>query len=80
MEIMWEKDETVNHIKSECSKEIQKENKIKKTWEGKLTKWKLCKILEFNRIAPNSIITNLNNYLRMRHTRFTGILRFTRII
>ena len=43
-----ERDETINHIISECSKLAQKENKTWHDCVGKVIHWKLCKKLKFD--------------------------------
>ena len=43
-----EKDETINHIISECCKLAQKEYKTKSDWMGKAIHWELSKILKFD--------------------------------
>ena len=37
------KDETINHIISECSKLLQKEYKTRHDWVVKVNHWELCK-------------------------------------
>ena len=43
-----DRDETIIHIISECSKLAQKEYKTKHDWEGKVIHWELCKKLKFD--------------------------------
>ena len=43
-----DRDETINHIISECSKLAQKEYKIRHDWVVKVIHWKLCKKLKFD--------------------------------
>ena len=43
-----DRDETVNHIISECSKLEQKEYKTRHDWVGKVIHWELCKKLKFD--------------------------------
>ena len=43
-----ERDETINHIISECSKLAQKEFKIRHHWVGKLIHWEMCKKFKFD--------------------------------
>ena len=38
-----DRDETINHIISECSKLAQKEYKTRNDWVGKVIHWELCK-------------------------------------
>ena len=41
-------DETINLIKSECSKLTQKEYKTRHDWVGKVTHWELYKKFKFD--------------------------------
>ena len=43
-----DRDETINHIISECRKFAQKEYKIKHDWVGKVIYWEMCKIFKFD--------------------------------
>ena len=43
-----DKDKTVNHIISECSKSAQKEYKSRHDWVGKVIHWKICKKFKFD--------------------------------
>ena len=43
-----ERDETINHIISECSKLAQKEYKARHDWVGKMIHWEMCKKLKFD--------------------------------
>ena len=45
-----DRDETINHIISECSKLAQKEYKARHDWVGKVIHWEMCKKLQFNHI------------------------------
>ena len=45
------RDETINHIASECSKLTQKEYKTKHNWVGKVIHWEMCKKFKFD--LPN---------------------------
>ena len=38
-----DRDETIHHIISECSKLAQKEYKARHDWVGKLINWEMCK-------------------------------------
>ena len=38
-----DRDETINHILSECSKLAQKEYKTRHDWVGKVIHWEMCK-------------------------------------
>ena len=41
--ICGDRDETINHILSECSKLAQKEYKVRHDWVGKVIHWEMCK-------------------------------------
>ena len=43
-----DRDETINHIISECSKLVQREYKTWHDWVGKVTHWELCKKFKFD--------------------------------
>ena len=43
-----DEDEMINHIISECSKLVQKENETKHNWMEKVIHWELCKRLKFD--------------------------------
>ncbi len=43
-----DRDETVNHIISECSKLAQKEYQTRHDWVGKVIKWEMCKKFKFD--------------------------------
>ena len=43
-----DRDETINHIISECSKLTQKEYKTRHDWVGKVIHWEMCKKFKFN--------------------------------
>ena len=45
---MCERDETINHIISECNKLAQKEYKTRQDGMGKVIHWELCKKLKFD--------------------------------
>ena len=42
-----DRDETINHIISECSKLAQKDYKTRHDWVGKLIHWEMCKKFKF---------------------------------
>ena len=46
--IYGNKDETINHLISECSKQVPKEYKIKHKWVGLVICWELRKKLKFD--------------------------------
>ena len=43
-----DRDETINHIRSECSKLAQKESKTRHDWVGKVIPWEMCKKFKFD--------------------------------
>ena len=43
-----DRDETINHIISECSKLAQKKFKARHNWVGKVINWKMCKKFKFD--------------------------------
>ena len=43
-----DRDETINHIISECSKLAQKEYKTRHDWVGKVIYWEMCKKFKFD--------------------------------
>ena len=43
-----DRDETINHIISECSKLAQKEYETRYDWVGKVSHWEMCKQFEFD--------------------------------
>ena len=75
-----ERDETINHVISECSKLAQKEYKTRHDWVGKMTHWELCKKLKFDQTNkwymhnPESVLKN------EMHINSPGISRYKRII
>ncbi len=48
-----DRDKTINHIISECSKFAQKENKARHDWVGKVIHWEMCNFT----ILTNGIYT-----------------------
>ena len=43
-----DRDETINHIMSECSKLAQKEYKARHDWVGKVIQWEMCRKFQFD--------------------------------
>ena len=43
-----DRDETINHIISECSKLAHEEYKIRHDWVGKVINWEMCKKFDFD--------------------------------
>ena len=46
--LFGDRDETINHIKSEYCKLAQKEYKARHDWIGKVIHWKMCKKFKFD--------------------------------
>ena len=44
-----DRDETINHIISECSKIALKQYKTRHDWVGKVIHWEMCKKFKFDR-------------------------------
>ena len=45
-----DRDETINHIISECSKLVQKEYKTRHGWVGEVIHWEMCRKFNFDHI------------------------------
>ena len=45
-----DRDETINHIISECSKLAQKQYKTRHNWVGKVIHWEMCKKFKFDHV------------------------------
>ena len=43
-----DREETINHVISECSKLAQKEYKVRHDWVGKLIHWEMCQKFKFD--------------------------------
>ena len=62
--VCGDRDETINHIISECSKLAQKEYKSRHDWVGKVIHWEMCKKFKFDHAnkwymhIPASVIEN----------------------
>ena len=63
------RDETINHIISECSKVAQREYKTRHDWVGKIIHWEWCKRLKFNH-ANNRYMHNPES-VRLKETHKT---------
>ena len=58
------RDETINHIISECSKLAQKEYKARHDWVGRVISWEICRKFEFdhtNKLYMNNPAPVLEN-------------------
>ena len=51
-----DREETITHIISECSKLAQKEYKTRHDWVGKVIHWEMCKKFKSDH-TPNGICT-----------------------
>ena len=67
-----DRDETINHIISECSKLAPKEYKTRHDWVGRVIHWEMCKKFKFDH-------TNKRYMHKMTHIKSYGTLTFTRI-
>ena len=70
-----DRDETINHIISECSKLAPKAYKTRHDWEGKVIHWEMCKKLKFDHTNkwymhnPGSVLENdTQTPMRLWHT------------
>ena len=70
-----DRDETINHIISECSKFVQKNYKIRHDWVGGVHPLGIM-----HKHWNSTIRTTLNPSWRMRRTKFSWLLRYLRII
>ena len=65
-----DRDETINHIISECSKLAQKEYKTRHDWVGKVIHWEMCKKFTFDH-TNKWYITRVNSNGTLTYTRIT---------
>ena len=78
------RDETINHIISECSKKAEKEYKTRHNWVCKLTHWEICKKLKFDHTNkwyihnPASLLENDTHKLLWDFNIQTGYLILAR--
>ena len=73
-----DRDETINHILSECSKLVQKEYKTRHDWVGKGSPGNCARYLNVT-IRPNGICTTQHLSGKMRGTNSSGILWYKQI-
>ena len=65
-----DRNKTINHIISECSKLVQKECKTRHDWVGKVIYWQMCKKFKFDHTNkwymhnPASVLENDTHKLR----------------
>ena len=72
-----DRDKTINHILSKCSKLAHKEYKTRHDWVGMMIHWKLCKKLKFDH--KNKWYVHNTTSWRIRRRNFSGILIYKRI-
>ena len=72
------RDETINHIISECSKLAQKEYKARHDWVSKVIHWEIARNLNLT-MQTNGICTTQNLSEKMIHTNSCGTLIYKRI-
>ena len=69
------RDETINHIISECNKLEQKEYKTRHDWVGKMIHWEMCKKFKFDHSKKfymhNPASALENDYGTLTYTRIT---------
>ena len=70
-----DKNKTINHIISECSKLTQKEYRTRHDWVCKVIHLELCKNLNWN-IRTNGICTTENLSRRMRRINSFLVLKY----
>ena len=70
-----DRDETISHIKSECSKVVQKEYQTRHKWVGKMTHWHFCIKFKFEHTSK-VYMHKPESVLKLRCTDFSGILRY----
>ena len=73
-----DRDETINHIISECFKLAQKEYKARQDWVGKVIHWEMCKKFKFDH-ANKWYMHNPAPVLENDNTNFYGTLIYKRI-
>ena len=71
-----DRDETINHIISECSKLAQKEYKARHDWIGKVIHWEMCKKFKFDHTNKwyqhlSYKMTLINSYGTLTYKRIT---------
>ena len=79
-----DRDETINHIISECSKLAQKEYKTRHDWVGKVIHWEMCKKFKFDHtnewymLNPAPVLENNTHKLQWNFHIHTDHLISTR--
>ena len=72
-----DRDETINHIISECCKLAQNEYKTRHEWIGKVIHWELCKKFKYDH--TNKWFTHNTESVLENETKFSWILRYKQI-
>ena len=73
-----ERDEMIYHIVSKCSKQAQKEYKIRHDWMGKGIHQELCKRLNFDHATKQ--YRHKSEYILENETKFSENLRYKQIM
>ena len=73
-----DRDETINHIISECSKLAQKEYETGHDWVGKMIHREMCNKFKFNH-TKNGICTTQHRSEKITRINSYGTLTYTRI-
>ena len=74
-----DRNETINHIISECSKLAQKENKIRHDWVGKVIHRELCKKFNFDHTNKWYMHDKNIGPREMTHINSSGTFTYKRI-
>ena len=72
-----DRDETINHIISECGKLAQKEYKTRPDWVGKVIHWVMC--MEFKFDYQQMVYAQPSTFPGIWHINSYGTLTYTRI-
>ena len=73
-----DRDETIDHIITECSKLARKEYKTTLDWVGKVIHRELCKKLKFDHTTKWCM--HKPEAVRMRRIKLTGIWRYRKYL
>ena len=77
MQLCGDREETINHIISECSKLAQRDYKARHDWVGKGIHWEMCKKLKFdhtNKWYMHNLsykMPHINSYVSLTYKRIT---------
>ena len=72
------RDETINHIISECRTLAQKEYKTRHNWVGKVIHWEMCKKFKFDH-TNKCYMNNPALILEKIHINPNGTLKYKQI-